>query len=84
MIRKIALDDIVEVSYVEGQEVRRYVQDRTVIEDTESSIDLVASGWSLLNYPERLSYSATPPEAKKGLMILRVSNPTKALKVLNT
>src|SRR5881296_2512187 len=28
-------------------------------------------------------YSATPPEAKKGLMILRVSNPTKALKVLN-
>ena len=29
-------------------------------------------------------YSATPPEVKKGLMILRVSNPTKALKVLNT
>jgi hypothetical protein len=29
-------------------------------------------------------YCATPPEAKKGLMILRVSNPTKALKVLNT
>jgi hypothetical protein len=29
-------------------------------------------------------YSATPPEAKKGLMIMRVSNPTRALKVLNT
>ena len=29
-------------------------------------------------------YSATPMKAKKGLMILRVSNPTKALKVLNT
>ncbi len=29
-------------------------------------------------------YSATPPEAKKGLLILRVSNPAKALKVLNT
>jgi hypothetical protein len=29
-------------------------------------------------------YSATPPEAKKGLLILRVSNPGKALKVLNT
>jgi hypothetical protein len=28
-------------------------------------------------------YSATPPEAKKGLLIMRVSNPTKALKVLN-
>jgi hypothetical protein len=29
-------------------------------------------------------YSATPPDSKKGLMILRVSNPTKALKALNT
>lgn len=29
-------------------------------------------------------YSATPPEAKKGLMILRVSNPAKAMKVLNS
>ena len=29
-------------------------------------------------------YSATPPDAKKGVMILRVSNPAKALKVLNT
>jgi len=28
--------------------------------------------------------SATPAEAKKGLMIMRVSNPTKALKVLNS
>ncbi|MDB6064401.1 MAG: amino acid-binding domain protein [Pedosphaera sp.] len=28
-------------------------------------------------------YSATSPNAKKGLMILRVSNPQKALKVLN-
>jgi hypothetical protein len=29
-------------------------------------------------------YSATPPNAKGGLLILRVSNPTKALKALNT
>ena len=29
-------------------------------------------------------YSATPPEVKKGLLILRVSNPAKALKILNT
>ena len=29
-------------------------------------------------------YSATPAMAKQGLMIMRVSNPTKALKVLNT
>jgi hypothetical protein len=29
-------------------------------------------------------YSATSPEAKKGLLILRVSNAAKALKVLNS
>ena len=29
-------------------------------------------------------YSATPPDAKKGLLVLRVSNPPKALKVLNS
>ena len=32
-------------------EVRQYIQDRTVIEDTESSIDLVRRGWTLHNYP---------------------------------
>jgi cellulose synthase/poly-beta-1,6-N-acetylglucosamine synthase-like glycosyltransferase len=62
VIRWTALKDIEEVTYVDGYPVRRYVQDRTVIEDTESSIDLVAKGWSLYNYPERLSYSATPPD----------------------
>ncbi len=28
-------------------------------------------------------YSATPPDARKGLLVMRVSNPTKALKLLN-
>ena len=28
-------------------------------------------------------YSATPSDARKGLLIMRVSNPSKALKVLN-
>ncbi|NWL26092.1 glycosyltransferase [Paenarthrobacter ureafaciens] len=62
IIRKRALEDIVEVETVGGFEVRTYIQDRTVIEDTESSIDLGAHGWTLVNYPERLSYSATPPD----------------------
>ena len=30
------------------------------------------------------AYCATPPSAKKGLLILRVANPKKALKVLNS
>lgn len=62
VIRKRALEDIVETEWVGGFEVRRYIQDRTVIEDTESSIDLGTHGWTLVNYPERLSYSATPPD----------------------
>jgi hypothetical protein len=62
VIRKAALADIEEISYETGREVRRYIQDRTVIEDTESSIDLVARDWTLLNYDERLSYSATPAD----------------------
>lgn len=66
VIRTAALDDIVEVRTEQGpvgpREIRTYIQDRTVIEDTESSMDLVANGWSLYNYPERLSYSATPPD----------------------
>jgi hypothetical protein len=28
--------------------------------------------------------SATPPDARKGMVVMRVSNPAKALKVLNT
>ncbi|MFX7776666.1 glycosyltransferase family 2 protein, partial [Acinetobacter baumannii] len=54
VIRMEALDDILEIESTSGFEVRRYVQDRTVIEDTESSIDLTQHGWTLVNYPERL------------------------------
>ncbi|HEY8200265.1 MAG TPA: glycosyltransferase family 2 protein, partial [Actinomycetota bacterium] len=62
VLRKAALDDIVEVDDRGAHPVRRFIQDRTVIEDTESSVDLGARGWKLVNYPERLSYSATPPD----------------------
>lgn len=62
VIRKRALEDIVETEWVGGFEIKRYIQDRTVIEDTESSVDLGLHGWTLVNYPERLSYSATPPD----------------------
>ncbi len=62
VIRKRAVEDIVEVENVGGFEIKTYIQDRTVIEDTESSVDLGTHGWTLMNYPERLSYSATPPD----------------------
>lgn len=62
LLRREALEDIVTTEEERGFVVRRYIQDRTVIEDTESSIDLIDRGWSLHNYPERMSYSATPPD----------------------
>lgn len=62
VIRKKALEDIVETEFIGGFEVKRFVQDHTVIEDTESSIDMALHDWRLVNYPERLSYSATPPD----------------------
>ncbi|MDZ7726816.1 MAG: glycosyltransferase family 2 protein [Dehalococcoidia bacterium] len=62
VLRKRAIDQLVEEDVENGFPVRRYIKDRTVIEDTESSIDLRALGWRLYNYPERLSYSATPPD----------------------
>jgi cellulose synthase (UDP-forming) len=62
VLRKAALDDICTASWSNGYEIKTYVQDRTVIEDTESTVDLLEAGWSLHNYPERLAYSATPPD----------------------
>lgn len=62
LLRKRALDDIREVSEERGFPIVRFIQDRTVIEDTESTVDLIARGWTLYNYPDRLAYSATPPD----------------------
>src|SRR6202035_262223 len=62
VIRKKALDQIADVSYIGDYEVKQYIKDRTLIEDTESTIDMGLHGWRLYNYPERLSYSATPPD----------------------
>ncbi len=62
VIRKEALDDIAVTSYLGDWEIKTYIQDRTVIEDTESTIDLGIHEWRLFNVPERLSYSATPPD----------------------
>ena len=62
LLRKQALDDIVTYNQERGFRIAKYIQDRTVIEDTESSVDLIVKGWNLYNFPERLSYSATPAD----------------------
>jgi len=62
ILRKRALDEIDTTSQKGNWRIHRYIGDRTVIEDTESTITLGSKGWRLYNYPERLSYSATPPD----------------------
>jgi len=62
VLRYDALRDIAVDTLEHGRPVTRFIQDRTVIEDTESTIDLIEKGWSLYNYPVRLAYSATPPD----------------------
>src|SRR5262249_5231445 len=62
MLRLRALHDIRTVRMERGHEISLFIQDHTVIEDTESTVDLIRDGWTLHNYPERLAYSATPPD----------------------
>jgi hypothetical protein len=62
LLRKSALEDVATEDIERGFRITRYIQDRTVIEDTESTVDLVSRGWSLFNYPERMAHSATPPD----------------------
>ena len=62
LMRKEALEDIMEPFMERGFEMKRYIQDRTVIEDTESTIDLLQKKWTLWNHSARLAYSATPPD----------------------
>ncbi len=62
LIRVAALEDIKMVAMERGHEIKKFIQDKTVIEDTESSIDLADNKWRLYNHPERLAYSATPPD----------------------
>ncbi len=62
LLRTAALADIATTVREGGKDVTRFIQDRTVIEDTESTVDLVDAGWRLHNYPARLAYSATPAD----------------------
>jgi len=62
LLRKSALDEIRIDEEERGYLVSKFIQDHTVIEDTESTVDLAFQGWTLRNYPERLAFSATPPD----------------------
>jgi hypothetical protein len=62
MVRMSALRDIAHTRRERDFTVPVFIDDRTVIEDTESTIDLRCRGWQLHNYPDRLAFSATPPD----------------------
>lgn len=62
LLRTKALNDIRDEDLERGHVIYRFIQDRTVIEDTESSIDMIDKGWSIYNYLENLAFSATPSD----------------------
>ena len=62
VLRTTAVEELRIDDDSEGHTISRFISDRTVIEDTESTLDLTAKGWKVLNYPERMAYSASPPD----------------------
>ena len=62
LVRRAALDDIVFTTEERGYSISCYVRDRTLNEDTDTTVDLIRRGWTVQNYPDRLAYSATPPD----------------------
>jgi cellulose synthase (UDP-forming) len=60
--RRVALEDIAEMGEERGYPFKVFVRDRTAIEDTDTTIDLLSKGWHLYSYMARLAYSATPPD----------------------
>jgi cellulose synthase (UDP-forming) len=82
VLRTEAIEGLRVDGDADAEPVARFISDRTVIEDTESTLDLTINGWTIANYPERLAYSASPPDfgslciqrqrwANGGLVILR-------------
>ncbi len=62
VLRKTALDEIRTPIRERGFTMSKYIHDRTHIEDTESTIDLIKRGWTLYNSSEQFAYSATPDD----------------------
>ncbi|MBU2532136.1 MAG: glycosyltransferase family 2 protein [Alphaproteobacteria bacterium] len=62
LIRYAALEAIATTQAEGAKTVRVFIQDRTVIEDTGSTIDLLRRGWRVQNHFVPLAYSATPAD----------------------
>ncbi|HEU4367960.1 MAG TPA: glycosyltransferase family 2 protein [Methylomirabilota bacterium] len=62
LVRLEALREIAVTDVERGYPVVKFIRDRTLIEDTESTIDLIRKGWRLFNQAERLAFSMTPAD----------------------
>jgi cellulose synthase/poly-beta-1,6-N-acetylglucosamine synthase-like glycosyltransferase len=62
LVRVAALRDLAVHDVERGFPIVKFISDRTLIEDTESTIELVGRGWRLFNHLERLAFSMTPPD----------------------
>lgn len=62
LLRRSALKAIASEQRERGHPHQVYIQDRTVIEDTGSTIDLLGKGYRVHNHFEALAYSATPAD----------------------
>ena len=62
LLRMTALEQIATVRETDGRVEKLFIQDATVIEDTGSTVDLLAAGWSVHNHPRQLAFSATPAD----------------------
>lgn len=62
VLRYEALQNIATSRHENGHDVHVFIQDKTVIEDTGSTIDLWRKGWHVHNHFAALAYSATPAD----------------------
>ncbi|HLX37005.1 MAG TPA: glycosyltransferase family 2 protein [Candidatus Binataceae bacterium] len=60
VIRRRALEDICEIDVERGFPIKRYIKDRTLVEDIESTIDFLEHDWQIFNLTGRLAYRGTP------------------------
>jgi hypothetical protein len=62
LIRRQALEDICEMSAERGYPLKKYIKDRTLVEDIESTIDFLAHGWEIHNLLDPIAFRGTPAD----------------------
>ena len=78
VIRKKALDQIAETSYIGDWEIKQYIKDRTVIEDTESTIDMGMLRLAAAQLPGAAAATAPPRRTSARCASSAAAGPTAA------